>query len=257
MTRKTKPFLSIIIPNYNEKANIERGVLHEIDSFLKQAKFSYEVIISDDEATDGSCEMIAEFIKNKPNFSLIKNKHGGKALAIYAGVKKARGKIVLFTDMDQSTPLKEVNKLLPFYDQGYDVVFGSRGHSRVNAPWYRQIMSAVFLATRRLIILPQVKDTQCGFKSMRTKLAQKLFPQLEVIKNFSSHTSGWIVSAYDVELLFLAQKQGYKLKEVKVDWKDEDTSTSKGKQFINESIDMFKQILRVRQRDIKGDYDKT
>lgn len=248
-----KPYLSIIIPNYNEKKNIERGVLQEVVDYLSTAKFSWEVIISDDEATDGSRQMIEKFIKDKKGFTLLKNHHGGKAEAIYAGLKKASGEIVLFTDMDQSTPLKEVEKILPFYKQNYDVVFGSRGGIRKNAPLIRKIMAYSFLTFRRLLLLSNVRDTQCGFKSMRTKAARQIFPSLEVIQN-RGKAEGWVVTAYDVELLHLSQKKGFKLKEVSVIWKDEDVSTSKSKKFTKESVDMLKQILRVKIRDLIGTY---
>jgi len=250
-----KPYLSIIIPNYNEKKNLERGVLQDVANYLKTAKFSWEVIISDDEATDGSREMIESFVKGRKGFFLLKNPHGGKASAIYAGLQKARGEVVLFSDMDQSTPLSEVEKLLPHYKEGCDVVFGSRGGMRKNAPLVRRISAYSFLTFRRLLLLPQIRDTQCGFKSMRTKVAKKIFPQMEVIQNLGN-AQGWSVSAYDVELLHLAQKKGYKLKEIPVQWQDEDTSNSKnrGSKFIKESIDMLKQILRVKLRDLTGTY---
>jgi dolichyl-phosphate beta-glucosyltransferase len=249
-----KPYLSIIIPNYNEKKNIERGVLQEVVDYLSTAKFSWEVIVSDDEATDGSRQMIEKFVKNKKRFTLLKNRHGGKAEAIYSGLQKARGEVVLFTDMDQSTPLKEVEKLLPYYKKNYDVVFGSRGGIRKNAPILRKIMAYSFLTFRKFLLLPKVRDTQCGFKSMRIEAARQIFPNLEVIQN-RDKADGWVVTAYDVELLHLSQKKGFKLKEVPVSWKDEDVSTSKSKKFTKESIDMLKQILRVKIRDLTGTYD--
>lgn len=248
------PYLSIVIPNYNEMANIKRGVLKEVENYLKDAPFSWEVIISDDEASDGSREEIEKFIKDKDCFTLIKNPHGGKAAAVWSGIQKARGEVVIFTDMDQSTPLKEVEKLLPWYDKGYDVVFGSRGSVRENFDLLRQIASKVFFTFRRTLLLPSVKDTQCGFKSMKTNIAREIFPQLEVIAN-AGQATGWVVSAYDVELLFLAEKRGYKLKEVPVIWKNEDVSTSKSRKFVKESKDMLKQILRVKIKDLKGGYN--
>src|SRR3990167_1188074 len=106
-----RPKVSIIIPNYNERANIEAGVLEEINRYLKNAKFTYEVIISDDGSTDGSLDLIERKTRLYRNFKIIKNLHGGKAAAILSGIKSAKGEIILFTDMDQSTPLKEIEKL--------------------------------------------------------------------------------------------------------------------------------------------------
>lgn len=247
--------ISIVIPNYNEKANLERGVLEQMDAYLQTVDFAYEVIINDDGSTDGGLQIITDFIKTHPNFQVIENSHVGKAGGIWAGIQKARGKIILFTDMDQSTPLKEIEKLLPWYEKDFDVVFGSRGGIRENFAWYRKIMSWGFRTFRQVMILPGIIDTQCGFKSLRTPIARQLFPLLEVISRPKT-SKGWSVSAFDVELLFLAQKRGFRLKEVNVTWKDEDTSTSKSKNFIKESLDMLKQILRVKLNDLQGKYNQ-
>lgn len=249
------PLLSIVIPNYNEKANLERGVLQEMADYLKQVEYTYEVIINDDGSTDGGLQIIDDFISSHPHFSVIKNSHVGKAGGIWAGIQKASGQVVLFTDMDQSTPLKEVEKLLPWYDRDYDVVFGSRGALRKNFPLTRQIMSWGFRTFRQIFLLRGVVDTQCGFKSFKTKVAKEIFPLLEVISTPKT-AKGWNVSAFDVELLFLAEKRGYRLKEVDVTWADEDVSTSKSKNFVKESADMLKQILRVKLNDVQGKYTK-
>jgi dolichyl-phosphate beta-glucosyltransferase len=250
-----KPKVSIIIPNYNEKENLERGVLEEVSTFLKKANFSWEVIINDDGSTDGSLEILSNFVKKHKGFILLKGKHGGKASGLWSGIKKAKGEIVLFTDMDQSTPLKEIEKLLPWYNKGFNVVFGSRGRLRKNFPLIRQLTSWGFRVIRQTFLLKNVADTQCGFKSLKKEIALEIFPKLSVIKNFKE-AKGWTVSAYDVELLFLAEKAGYKLKEVDVYWQDEDISTGKGKNFITESADMLKQILTVKLNDMKGNYNQ-
>lgn len=251
-----KPKLSIIIPNYNERANLERGVLADVYNYLKKAPFTWEVIINDDGSTDDGDRLVQDFIKNKENFSLIRSKHGGKAAGIWHGIQKSRGEIVLFTDMDQSTPLKEVEKLLPWFEDNYQVVFGSRGKMRKNFPFVRQLTSWGFRFFRGLFLLHDVIDTQCGFKAMKLEVAKKIFPMLSVIKNAKKNTKGWSVSAFDVELLFLAEKIGYNLKEVDVNWADEDTSTEKGKNFLNESLDMLKQISQVKINDVLGKYDQ-
>lgn len=245
------PKLSIIIPNYNEKENIQAGALDQVASYLAEAPFTWEVIISDDGSTDDSRALIATFAKKNKGFRLLKNPHGGKAAAINAGITAAKGEIILFADMDQSTPLKEVEKLLPLYDQGYDVVFGSRGKARENSPPTRKAMSFLFRHFRQLFLLRDISDTQCGFKSMRGPVAKYLFPKLSILKQTAT---GWTVSAFDVELLFLAEKAGYKLKEVEVDWRDRDVSTGKSKNFFTESVDMLKQIITVKVNDLQGLY---
>ena len=247
---KTK--LSVIIPNYNELANLQAGVLEEVNQYLKQVKYTYEVIISDDGSTDGSLDLVEKKSRLYRNFKVLKNKHGGKAAAVLAGVKAAKVEIVLFTDMDQSTPLKEIEKLLPYFDEEYDVVFGSRGKARQNFPLTRQLASFIFRIFRQSMLLRHVSDTQCGFKSFKSSAAKKLFPKLSIFKQVVS--GGWTVSAFDVELLFLAEKAGYKLKEVDVEWSDQDKSTSKDRKFISESLDMLKQIFSVKINDLRGLY---
>lgn len=245
------PKLSIIIPNYNEEENIQAGALSQISSYLKKAPFAWEVIISDDGSTDESRDLANNFVKKHQGFHLLKNTHSGKAAAINAGVKSAKGEIILFTDMDQSTPISEVEKLLPFYDQGYDVVFGSRGKARKNFSPMRQITSWGFRTFRQMFLLGHIVDTQCGFKSFKNKVAKELFPKLSVLHE---RATGWSVSAFDVELLFLAEKKGYKLKEVDVIWSQQDISTGKDNKLVKESTDMLKQILTVKLNDLKGFY---
>jgi hypothetical protein len=108
---------------------------------------------------------------------------------------------------------------------------------------------------RRLILLPEIKDTQCGFKLVQTKLAQKIFAHMRILGR-QNNAHGWKVTAYDVELLFLAKKMGEKIKEVRVIWKNEDTSLGKSRNFVKESIEMFIEILRVRVNDSLGKYDR-
>lgn len=251
-----KKTLSIVISNYNEKANLKRGVLDQIYAYLKTASYPWEVIINDDGSTDGGDEVISQFVKQTKNFKLIKSNHAGKAAGIWNGIQASTGDIVLFTDMDQSTPLKEVEKLLPWFDDDYQVVFGSRGKMRRNFPLFRQITSWGFRLVRGFFLLHDVVDTQCGFKALTAKSAKQIFPMLQVIKSPKTISKGWSVSAFDVELLFLAEKLGFNLKEVDVHWRDEDTSTDKGKNFVNESLDMLKQIARVKINDLYGIYDQ-
>ena len=130
MKKQMKPYLSVVIPMYNEEKNLKKGVLFEVEDFLKRQSYSSEVIISDDESTDNSLVLAEEFVKSHSRFKLLKNKHGGKPFAIRSGVMTAGGEICLFVDMDQSTPIKEVEKLLGFYEKGFSVVIGSRGAKR-------------------------------------------------------------------------------------------------------------------------------
>mgnify|MGYP000203411243 CR=1 FL=1 len=249
---KTKLYLSIIIPCYNESENLKRGVLDEVYDFLKKQDFEWEVIISDDGSSDDSRELVRGIIKDRKNFILLENKHGGKPYAIWCGLQKAKGEFVLFTDMDQSTPIGEFLKLKPFLKEN-DIVIGSRGLSRKNYSFLRKIGSAVFLLIRKSLLLPEINDTQCGFKVFRTAIVKAIFPKLEFFKQ-KEKVKGWKVTSYDVELLFIAEKLGYKIKEVTVDWFNEDISKGKKRSYFKESKEMLGQILRVKINDLKGYY---
>lgn len=250
--------ISIIIPCYNEENNLKKGVLDEVSDFLKNQKFKWEVIICNDESTDNSLKLIKGFVSKHKGFRVLDLPHGGKPSAVWGGIQEAKYSITLFTDMDQSTPLKELTKLLPFFNKGYDVVIGSRGVSREGNSLTRKIMARGFLLGRRLVLLPKIIDTQCGFKAIKTDLAKKIFPNLQFFKD-KSDKKGWRVSAFDVELLFMAQKWGYKIKEVEVDWKNEDLSTTKGDdntRFKKESKQMIQEIIRVIRNNLQGVYDQ-
>lgn len=254
----TNTGVSIIIPCYNEENNLTRGVLSDVDSFLKTVDFNYEVILCNDKSTDGSLKIIQDFAKTHPNFRVLDLPKGGKPGAIWGGIQQAKFPLILFTDMDQSTPLREVSKLLPFFDRNYDFVIGSRGGDRQGNSLIRQLGSKVFAAARNILLRSNITDTQCGFKAMRLDLAKKIFPQLAVIKSIQSG-AGWRVSAFDVELLFIAQKMGYKIKEVEVEWKNEDTSTTKGDanaRYVKESRQMAEEVWRIFVNNLKGVYDQ-
>jgi dolichyl-phosphate beta-glucosyltransferase len=251
-----KIYLSVVIPCYNEQENIKSGVLTEVYNFLKTQPYSWEVIVSDDGSTDKSMLLVERFAKSHKGFKALKNKHGGKPWAVWKGIESAKGKITLFTDMDQSTPISELEKLLPFFDRGYKIVIGSRGLKRQGAPLARQAMSVGFRVVRGVFALPGINDTQCGFKSFNTKVAREIFPKLQFFQDIDKEVKGWKVTAFDVELLFIAQKWGYKIKEVVVDWKDRDLSTGKMKNFSKESRQMAEEIIRVRINNLKGKYDK-
>lgn len=253
-----KQALSIVIPCYNEENNLKKGVLDEVNEFLKNQEFDWEVIVCNDESTDNSLKLVKDFVSKHRGFRALDLPHGGKPSAVWGGIKDAKYPLVLFTDMDQSTPLSEILKLLPYFEKDYDVVIGSRGVAREGNSLLRQIGARVFLTIRRVVLLPKIVDTQCGFKMFKTDVAKKLFPNLQFFKD-KSDKKGWRVSAFDVELLFMAQKWGYKIKEVLVKWKDEDSSTTKGDsiaRYKKESKQMIQEIIRVKRNDLNGLYDQ-
>ena len=221
-------------------------MLKEVYDYLSKQKFDWEVLICNDASTDNSLKIAQNLIKDLKNFTVLDLPHGGKPGAVWGGIKKAKYEWILFTDMDQSTPITELGKLIPFFDN-FDIVIGSRGSQRSGNSLVRKIMAFFFLNFRRLMILPNIIDTQCGFKALKTKIGLELFPKLSYFKEKIG--TGWKVSAFDVELLYLATKAKYKIKEVNVFWQDEDISDSKGNKanrFVKESIQMLKEIIRLK-----------
>ena len=257
MVEKQTPFISIIIPCYNEQKNLEHGALNEVLEYVRVQSFAWEVRIVNDESTDKSRDLIAAFVADKENFYLHDIPHGGKPAAVWEGVQQAQGDIILFTDMDQSTPIDQLEKLIPYSKKGYEVVIGSRGVQRKNFPIYRRLGAVVFMGVRKAMILPKINDTQCGFKLFESNRLEKAFPKMEFFKKIQK-VKGWKVTSYDVELLHLLEKNGCKIKEVKVKWNDQDKSGSKGgvlSRYFKESKEMLMQIIRVKLNDIKGSYD--
>ena len=248
-------YLSVIVPCYNEAENLHGGVIEEMHEYLSKQTYEYELIVSDDGSTDDSREIVRRHLVDKPRFRLIENPHGGKPSALWGGIQAARGEIVLFTDMDQSTPIAEWDRLSPLFEQGYDLVIGSRGQERANFPLYRRLGSAIFRTFRRFFLLRDLSDTQCGFKAMRLPIARELFPRLEAIRR-PTRTKGWKVTAFDVELLFLAAHAGYRLGEVTVAWANRDLAAGKRKSYLAESKEMATQVLRVRLNEWRGFYGK-
>ncbi len=256
----SKVYLSVIIPSYNERENLERGVLAQVRDHLKTQKYTWEVIVSDDDSPDATSKELAKsFCDKNANFVYQQNLHGGKPLALWGGIQKATGEIILFTDMDQSTPIIEIEKLMPHFSDN-DVVIGSRGVERKNFPFLRRLASVIFREFRRSLILIDIIDTQAGFKAMRTPIAKEIFPKLNVIKSHG-HASGWTVTAWDVEFLEIVKERGYKIVEVPITWQDRDESEAKANErkqgkFVKESIDMIMEVLRVKLNQVRGIYKK-
>lgn len=258
-TEKT-PYVSVIIPCYNEEKNIEKKKLEEVKAYLTHRPYSWEVIVVNDGSSDRSKALMLEIIKRNPFFSVFDIPHGGKPRAIWAGIQKSRGDILVLADMDQSTPIGEMDKLISGFDEGFDVVIGSRGILRQGFPMLRKTGSIVFKFLRRLFLLRDIDDTQCGFKACRRDAAMKTFDRLRYFQQ-AKDPSGWKVSAYDVELLYLFKKAGYRIKEVEVQWSDCDASDTKChpggdfRRYVNESIEMAREVIRVKRNQLKGLYE--
>lgn len=246
-----QPFLSVIVPAYNEEHNVGKDKMSKMFEYLESRDYEYEVIFVDDGSNDKTAELLEDMTKKHNNVRVISKSHQGKANTVMAGMLAARGENRLFTDFDQSTPITEIEKMLPFRAMEYDVVIGSRevkGAKRDEEPWYRHLMGKVFNMTVKIFTIRGIQDTQCGFKMMSAKAAEELFSRLRVTNKKTKYA---FTGAFDVELLFIAQKMGYRIAEVPVHWHHEDTERVNP---IRDSIQMFFQVLNIRLYDLFKGY---
>ena len=210
----TAPYLSIVVPAYNEVGRI-RETLAAMRTYLDGQSYGYEIIVSAD-GTDGTREAAAEFAGSDERIRVMgSQQRAGKGRGVRNGVLAAHGQIIGFIDADYKTAIDEVEKVLPWFDQGFDVVIGSRAlsTSRIEKfqPLYRRVGSKVFNRVLRAAMgLREVRDTQCGFKFMRAAVARDIFSRQAV--------DGYM---FDVEILMLVFQLNYRLKEVGVAWRDD------------------------------------
>jgi len=253
MSSKT-PFLSVIIPAYNEAENFNSDDLKYVYSYLKKQSFPFELIFVDDGSTDETLHFLNQFKKGKNQVKIIANPHQGKAPTVTTGMLKAAGRNRLFTDFDQATPITEIEKLLPFRNKGYDIVIGSReikGAKREKEPWHRHLMGKAFNIFVKLFTVQGIQDTQCGFKLFSDKATKDLFSKLQVYQPGKSIAHAY-TGAFDVELLYLANKLNYKVAEVPVFWKHVATKRVNP---LKDSIRMFTDLIKIRLNDIFGRYE--
>lgn len=246
--------ISLIIPCYNEEANIQKGVLDKIGNYTARDERFHEVLIVDDGSSDSSKTVIKnKYLKTYPKFRLIQNLHQGKAFAVITGIKQAKYEYVIFSDIDLATPIDEVEKLIEKTDEGGEIVIGSRNNSRAGAPLLRKIMAKGFIIIRNLIIgLKGIKDTQCGFKLFEKKAALKIVDKLQVFHDKKNVKDSSVSAGFDIEFLFLGQKLGYKIIEAPVIWRHVET---KNVNFIRDSLETLTDILKIKILDLQGKYN--
>lgn len=242
--------LSIVIPAFNEEANLKKGCLKEVIDYLKDKDLNVEVLVIDDGSTDATARIVAQQIKNEPKFKLIKESHGGKAIAVMKGLLKSRGHVALFTDMDQATPISEIEKLLPKFEEGFDVVIGSR-KGRKGAPLIRKLAAFGFSTLRILILGLPFKDTQCGFKAFSQKSIEEIFPLLLKRWNKAASRGSAVNAGFDVEVLYVAKKMEFKIAEVDVEWHHVGTERV---QIIKDALEAAEDIIRIKLNDLLGRY---
>ncbi len=247
-------FLSVVIPSYNEIANLRKGVLDKVKAYLEKKKFPYEVLVVDDGSRDSSVDFVQNFVKENPTFHLLENKHTGKAGAVATGMLKAKGKYVVFTDMDQATPIEEVDNLLPYIESDkFQVVIGSRTVGKLGYPLSRLVLHEVSIMLRKVIVgLPEIFDTQCGFKMFTNQAAQEIFAKLSEVHNgFREISNSAVQFGFDVEVLLIAENKGYKIKEIPVHWLYVE---SRRVSPMRDSIDGILNLFRIRVKELQKKY---
>ncbi len=238
------PFLSIIIPAYNEASRLPR-TLPALRKFLEEQNFTWEVILSDDGSSDQTLEVTSEYFGDEGLVKISAPKNRGKGFAVRQGVLAAKGEICLLSDADFSTPIQDFFKLYPLIQDGYDISIGSRSlpdsNVTIRQAWYREGMGRAFNKFVKIIVLEGFIDTQCGFKCFRREKVTKIFEKMR-IDRFS----------FDVEFLYLAQKSNLKISETPVEWHNVLESRVR---IVQDSLGMLKDLFQIKINDFLGKYN--
>lgn len=245
---ENKPHLTVIIPAYKEEERIGRNLL-EIEKYLKGKNFEYEILVVVDGSPDNTAEVASNYSQQITNLRVINNpENHGKGYVVRQGLLEAKGKYRLFMDADGSTSITHLDKFLPEFEKGFDVVIGSRdiegAFVQIHQPKHREIMGDAGNWLIRIVLgLWSYPDTQCGFKMLSEKAAQEVASRM-VVDRFG----------FDFELIILAKKMGFKIKQMPVRWLNEEGSTvglTGPNGFIQVLIDLFKTKIRL----ITGKYE--
>jgi dolichyl-phosphate beta-glucosyltransferase len=235
------PFLSIIIPVYNEAGRLP-GALQDLLSFLSAQPYSAEILVIENGSTDDTWHIASEFAQQHPCIRALQSSRRGKGLAVQLGMLAAQGEYRFMCDVDFSMPITEINRFLP-PALNTDIAIASReasGSVRYAEPFYRHMVGRVFNWMIRLLALPGLNDTQCGFKCFRAQVAQAIFP-LQTL-------AGW---SFDVEILFIARLHGYSVVELPIPWYFNDQSKVR---VLQDSLRMASDLLSIRWKALRGGY---
>ncbi|WKZ26026.1 MAG: glycosyltransferase family 2 protein [bacterium] len=245
-----RPFLSVVIPSYNEENNIRTGALSGICDYLGGQKYTWEILVVDDGSTDKTGELAEKFAVNRKNVRVLREPHRGKGGTVIAGMLQAKGEIIIFDDMDQATPIDQLEKVLPKFKQGYDIVIGSRA-GREGAPLIRKTMAYGFSILRNIILQLPYKDTQCGFKAFTMSASNKIFKRLKVFNQKQAQSGASVSAGFDLEILYVARKLKLKVAEVPVVWHHKEGTKVNP---IKDSWEGFRDLVKVRINAIYGRY---
>jgi glycosyltransferase involved in cell wall biosynthesis len=239
----TIPFLSIIIPAYNEEKRLPRS-LGQVFAYLVKQSYLSEVIVVENGSTDRTLQIAGELESRYPGLHVLHERTPGKGNAVRRGMLSARGQYLFLCDADLSMPIEEIEKFIPPRLEDFDIAIGTRegaGAVRYNEPSYRHWGGRLLNLLIRMLILPGLNDTQCGFKCFRAETTLPLFQQQTL--------RGW---SFDIELLYLARRAKLRVKEVPIQWYfDAESKVSA----IRDALRMFGDIFRIHANALFGRYD--
>ena len=241
------PRLSIVIPAYNESARIELTLDRVMACVAKQG-WDAEVLVVDDGSTDATPEIVQAWMERHPGLHLIQNEgNRGKGYSVRNGLLQAEGEVVMFTDADLSAPMEEAELLLAAIRDGADVAIGSRWMDKtrqtLHQPLYRKFFGRCFNWVTRVVMGLPFKDTQCGFKAFKRPVAQVIF-RLQRIERWG----------FDPEILFIARKLGYDIREVPVTWGHDERSRMS---YLRDGMKMLEEMATIRANSLAGRYDEA
>lgn len=237
--------LSVIIPAYNEEKNI-RKTIESIYKYLFDRDLEHEIIVVTDGSTDQTDEIVRSMFSIIPTLQLLDYiQNRGKGFAVRQGMIRAKGQYRLFTDADNATTIDHIEKMMPFFRNGYDVVIGSMALSesviaKGSEPLWRRIFGKMGNVFIQILAVPGIRDTQRGFKMITAKAAENIFPKMTI--------DGW---GFDIEILALARKFGYKIKEIPVNWKNDPNSHVNLKAYFQ----VLTETVKIRWNLITGKYN--
>ncbi len=239
------PFLSIIIPAYNEENRLP-DTLAQVSDFIQTQPFETEVLVVENGSRDRTLQIAREYADTHARFQVIHETERGKGRAVKRGMLEAGGKFRFMCDADLSMPVGEIPRFLPPQLVEYDIAIASReapGSVRYHEPAYRHLGGRLINLMIRLLALPDLQDTQCGFKCLRDEVAKDLFGSLSL--------TGW---SFDIEMLYLARLKGYRIVEVPIPWY---FNTDSKVNPLKDSAKMALDILKMRWHVRRGSYRKS
>jgi dolichyl-phosphate beta-glucosyltransferase len=238
-----KPTLSIIIPAYNEAIRLPVS-LEKIHAFLQDQSFTAEIIVVENGSSDNTLQIAQAMQEKISNLIVIHEERRGKGWAVKRGMQTGKGEYRFICDADLSMPIEELPRFFPPQLKDVPVAIASReapGAKRYDEPQYRHLIGRVFNWMVRLIVLPGLQDTQCGFKCFRADVVEKVFPLVTI--------TGW---TFDVEALFIARRLGYAIKEIPIPWY---YYTHSNIRVFRDSLQMGSDLIKIRWNAITGKYN--